>query len=256
MLELKDVREKVNNPPSIRLKEPVQRGWVRHYVLTKEAQFLADAPTLRQIIEVIGTKEYHWRRDFIKGRRRRPLVEVKHSLKAVPSQWWNADPKRYLEEWKSYFHLEYLPWSDKYLHCHRWCYVFTNVHWFELKVERHWLTHLKVINPFLIERQAELYAWAEHHNGWRRYDRLKGRRIWRPNSNLYRKREAQAKIDLRNYLLSPEEAEVRPSLRWFRFSFFILPYATSPCSPTRRGTPLRTERLWVQILPWGPLSLP
>jgi hypothetical protein len=248
-LELKELRQQIQNPPSVKLTEPIQRGWVRHYVLSKEAQLRPDVHILRQILEVIGTKEYHWRRNFIKGRRQRPLIEIKQSLKVVQTRAWNLDPKRYLEEWKNYFHLEYLQWSHGFYHCHQWFYVFTEAHLFELKVERHWLTHLKIIDPFLIERQAELNSWMELYQGWPKYSRLKGRRTWWHNATLYRKLEAQAKSDLRDYQFNHEEAEMRPSIRRFHFSFFLFPHVAQ----LEGGAPLRTETVRVQILPWGPL---
>ena len=250
-LEVKDLRHQIQNPPSVRLPEPIQRGWVRHYVLTKEAQLRPDTQVLAQILEVIGTKEYYWRRNFIKSRRQRPLIEIKQSLKNILIDTWRLYPEKYPDEWRSYFHLEYLQWGHGYYHGHQWFYVFTDTHLLELKIERHWLTHLKIIDPLLIKRHAELEAWMEHHQGWRKYDRLKGRRHWWHNRDLCRKLEAQAKSDLRNFLSNPEEAEMKSSIRWLHFSFFLFPHVAQ-C----RGTPLRTERLQVRVLPWGPLFAP
>jgi hypothetical protein len=250
VLELKSLRHQIQNPPSIRLKEPIQRGWVRHFVLTKEAQLRPDAQILEQLIEVIGTKEYHWRRNFIKGRRRRPLVEIKQSLRTVHINAWRFYPDKYPEEWKPYFHLEYQHFWHGSHHYEQWVYVFTEAHLFELKVERHWLTHLKIIDPQLIEREAELESWMEDHKGWPRYHRLKGKRHWWHNQDRYRKVEAQAASDLRNFLSSPEEAEMRSSIWRLHFSLFLFPHVAQ----LEGGAPLRTETVRVQILPWGPFT--
>lgn len=249
-LEAKDLRHQIQNPPSVRLPEPIQRGWVRHYVLTKEAQLRPDAQVLGQILEVIGTKEYYWRRNFIKSRRQRPLIEIKQVLKPIHSYMWRHHPDKYPETWQPYFHLEFLQWWHGSYRYQQWVYVFTEAHLFELKVERHWLTHLKIIDPLLIERHAELEAWMEHHQGWRKYDRLKGRRHWWHNRDLNRKFEVQSKSDLRDFLSDPEEAEMKSPSWCLHFRFFLYPHVAQ----LEGGAPLRTETVRVQILSWGPFT--
>jgi len=202
-VEWENLRHQIQNPPSIRLKEPIQRGWIRHHVLTKEAQLRPDAPVLQQILEIVGTKEYHWRRNFIPGRRRRPLVEIKQSLRTIHPRMWRFYPDQYPEEWKPYFRLEYQHYWQGSHHYEQWVYAFNEAHLFELIVERHWLTHLSIIDPLLIERQAELEAWMTLHNGWNRHSRLKGH--WarcRPRSSWSHRHEfdKQEKKDLRHFM--------------------------------------------------------
>jgi len=73
--------------------------------------------------------------------------------------------------WKRYFHFEYKP----YLGGLQWFYVFSDPHLFELRVEPHWLTHVSIIDGALVTRAAELQSWLEHHLGWEKHRRLKGR---------------------------------------------------------------------------------
>ena len=117
---------------------------------------------------------------------------------------------------------------------HQWHYVFTDAHLFELKVERFWLTHVKIIDPLLIEHQAELEAWMESKRGWERYGRLKGRSNWWNKSPLQRKLEARAQRDLRRFVANPEEAEMSLRMMQFRFSLFVLIF---PHVAQCRGTP-------------------
>jgi hypothetical protein len=225
--ELKKIGREVQNPPSVRLKEPIQRGWLRKYVLTKEAQSRPDAQVLEDILKVIGTTQYHWRRVFVRGRRAgRHMIEMKQPLKEILIDTWKRYPTDYPDTWKRYFHLEYKQggyvWYGRQSG-HQWHYVFTDPHLFELKVERHWLTHVKIIDPLLIEHQAELEAWMEGRRGWNRYGRLKGRSNWWKKSPLQRKLEARAQKELRRFITNPEEAEMKSSIRCLHFSFFLYP---------------------------------
>jgi hypothetical protein len=254
--ELKAIQRQVLNPPSIRLKEPIQRGWLRKYVPTKEAQSRPDAQVLEEILKVIGTTQYHWRRVFVRGRRAgRHMIEMKQPLKEILIDTWKRYPTDYPDTWKRYFHLEYKQGGYVWYGLqsgHQWHYVFTDAHLFELKVERFWLTHVKIIDPLLIEHQAELEAWMESKRGWERYGRLKGRSNWWNKSPLQRKLEARAQRDLRRFVANPEEAEMSLRMMQFRFSLFVLIF---PHVAQCRGTPLRTETVRVQILSWGPFPL-
>lgn len=249
--ELRKLDREIQNPPSVRLEEPIQRGWVRRHVLTKEAELHPDRETLAAILHDIGREEHSRHPLFLKKkhRRSRKLVDVKLPLHEILVDHWSTKRHPRPEEWKPHFHLEYKWHSWRGF---QWFYVFTETHLFELRVEPHWLTHLKLIDPGLIRHKAELEAWMKHHNGGPRYRRLKGKWAhWRPlNSwNHQHELEKQEKNQLRRFLTSSEEAEVKSSSRCFHFSFFLFPHVAQ-C----RGTPLRTETVRVQILSWGPLS--
>ncbi len=175
------------------------------------------------------------------------MVEIKQPLHEILVDRWSTKRQQRPEEWKRYFHLEYKPYYGGL----QWFYVFTDTRLFELKVEPHWLTHVRVIDPLAIEREAELDAWMEMHYAWPKFQRFKGRRQWSCNTELRRRLERQARLDLHRLHQNSEEAEMRSSIWRLHFSFFVFPHVAQ-----RRGTPLRTEQVRVQVLPWGPLSLP
>jgi hypothetical protein len=238
------------SPASIPLKEPIQRGWGRRYVLAKEAELRPDRETLLDILRDIGREIHSRHPGFLEKKhwRSRKLVEIKQPLREILVDCWSTKRHPRPDAWKRYFHLEY---KHYYYNCgFQWFYVFTDKKLFELKVEPHWLTHVKVIDAQLIEREAELDAWMDHHNGWRRHRRLKGKWAYcHPVSSWHRRHELerQEKADLRRVLTTCEEAEMKSSVVWLHFSFFPFPHVAQ-----RRGTPLRTEPVRVQILPWGP----
>ena len=248
-LELKSLRHRINHPSSVLLKDPIQRGWVRRYILTKDAEARPDRETLAAILRDIG-REVHSRHPLFlqkKRRRSRKLVEIKQPLHEILIDRWSIKHHPWPEEWKRYFHLEYKPYCGGL----QWFYVFTDTHLFELKVEPHWLTHVKIIDSAAIEREAGLMAWMEKHNGYNKYCRLKGRRAnWHPIQSwqFSHEREKQEKAMLRRFLITSEEADMKSSMGRFHFSFFAFPHVAQ----LEGGTPLRTETVRVQILPWGP----
>ncbi len=250
MRELKTLRQRVVNPPSVLLAEPIQRGWVRRHVLTKEAESRPDRETLAAILHDIGRKVHSRHPLFLqkKRRRSRKLVEIKQPLHEILVDRWSTKRLQRPEAWKRYFHLEYKPYYGGL----QWFYVFTNTKLIELKVEPHWLTHVKIIDTAAIAREAELDAWMEARCAWPKYERLKGRRHWSWNDALRRKLERQAKRDLQWFYQNPEEAETSSPAVWLRFSFLHFPHVAQ----LEGGAPLRTETVRVQILPWGLLSLP
>ncbi len=144
--ELKTLRKRVVNPPSVLLAEPIQRGWVRRHVLTKEAESRPDRETLAAILRDIGRKVYSRHPLFLqkKCRRSRKLVEIKQPLHEILVDRWSSRRHQRPDEWRRYFHLEYKPYYGGL----QWFYVFTNTRLFELKIEPHWLTHVKIAVPF------------------------------------------------------------------------------------------------------------
>ena len=89
------------------------------------------------------------------------------------------------------------------------------------------------------------------HNGWHRYSRLKGRRVswyYRDRSRIEYQLEKQEEANLRQFLITLEEAEMKSSIRCLHFSFFLYPHVAQ----LEGGAPLRTETVRVQILSWGP----
>ncbi len=258
--ELEELDQRLNHPPSVRLAEPIQRGWLRRYVLTKAAALRPDVAVLREILAVIGSIQYHWRRDFHLGRRwSRGKVKIEQPLDCILVDKWRLYPEKYPEHWNGYFHLEYR-YDGRLLEIptgrHQWFRVFTDAHLFGLKVEPFWLTHVKIIDADAMERQAEICECLGRSGGAYKYRRLKGKWArWHPiPSRQYQHEfEKEEKQRLRHFLTTPEEAEARPSLRRLRFSLF--PASSNPHKETHEmSNP--TPSLLQLSLPHSTVPLP
>jgi hypothetical protein len=142
----------------------------------------------------------------------------------------------------------------------RWYWVFADPSLYQFKIERNWLWYFREIDPVIETRLSELDRWLEAHQGWQRYGRLKGhaqhyyRRQGQRTKRRKLDREHQREITraCKNF----PEVESAASIRRIRFSFRPIDYHLFPRVAQRRGTPLRTETVRVQILPRGLLSLP
>ncbi len=80
-----------------------------------------------------------------------------------------------------------------------WAYVFRFPFLFELRVEKHWLTHCTEIEPGVAGRIAEIEHWMDHHCGHVRFDRLKGhsQHRWRGRDERQRCAAEQARREMR-----------------------------------------------------------
>ncbi len=91
----------------VRLETPIQRGWMRCYFLTLEAEQRSEAPLLKEILKKINSPRYHWRKNFVPTKRyRRPQVQrMEQPLGSLsPSDWLReACPAT----WKLYFLGQY-----------------------------------------------------------------------------------------------------------------------------------------------------
>ena len=198
--ELQSLEMRRRHPPVHELIQPIQRGWKRHFILTHAASLRPDATTLAAILDHLNTVQYFWRSDFRPTRRRpnrqRHLVFIEQELMAISWHDWERSPVS--PTWRKYFRREFLPaerllpyWYGRkkteqrypwFVHKDRrryeWGYVFRFTSWFELKVEKHWLTHYTEIEPGVAGRIAEIERWMDFHRGHRRFQRLKGKSQW------------------------------------------------------------------------------
>lgn len=62
--EERDLRKQINNLGFKELKPPVQKGWIRHFILRDDVVNGPHAVFFENILKKINTYEYHWRRDF------------------------------------------------------------------------------------------------------------------------------------------------------------------------------------------------
>ena len=197
--ELKRLRARQRHPPIHELNPPIQRGWKRHFVLTSSALLRPDAALLASILGHLNTVRYFWRPDFCRTRSqrrlRRGLVFIEQELMAISWCEWKEAPVP--PAWQKYFRLEFLPnesllpywrgrkkteqqspWFAQTGRHYGWGYAFRFTSWFELKVEKHWLTHYTEIEPGVAGRIAEIERWMSFHRGQERFARLTGHSRW------------------------------------------------------------------------------
>lgn len=230
--ELERLRQRQKNPPVHELHPPIQRGWKRHFVMPHATRERPDAALLETILVQLNTVRFFWRPDFKHTRRhggRRDPVEIEQQLMAIASHRWEED--KIPSEWRRYFRIDLVPdlfvreicrgcvrsrrWSNPIFLAQRrgyvWAYAFRFPALFELRVERHWLTHFTVIEPEVEERVAEIERWMEHHHGYKRFQRLQGRsqHKWRGTDKPRRCKAEQARREIRAHLgfLKNEPAE-------------------------------------------------
>lgn len=136
------------------------------FVLSDLARQRKDRDILQAILTHINHVRHSCRPDFLrrKGRSKR-LVEVEQPLRDIPLWEWLR--KGLPEEWCHYFRPENRKFGPVLVFIHPWL--------FELKIEKHWITHCRQIQPEVMERVAEIEGYFEARKMWPVYWRLKGK---------------------------------------------------------------------------------
>ncbi len=231
----------------VQLDEPFQRGWRRHHILSNQALHRQDRSTLEVILKVIGSVVLHHDRTFRRRRRRsKKLIEIEQPLRPIPIHEWQR--KNYPDNWLRYFQYQLVLERNRHWQPY---FVFIHPTFFELRIDRNWIHHIRQIDPEIERRIGELERWLELHQGWRRYGWLKGQRQgyrWHGGHKTKQRqlaKEHHREID-RAILTFPE----------------VDPAASTKCIPTSlrpnmihlhrrgpigRGTASRTPQALVQI---------
>ena len=190
------LRPRIWNPPLKKLEKPYQRGWVRFYVLGEGSGQRGDKSVLNEILPHINSIRYCNRPDFKKRKgRSKKMIEIDQPLRTISIWEWKR--RQLPESWKLYF--RFIGGRHEYEFIHPWL--------FELRIEKHWITHYKEVDPLVLERFAELQSKMEHNQFWRVFDRLKGRHYWKYDPR-WKIREREAKKEIRTILLSQEAVEM------------------------------------------------
>ena len=232
--------------PSVRLlAEPIQKGWKRHFVLTREATVRPDAEVIAAILHEINTTVYHGRKDFQPSRRQlrfsRGMLSSEHTLSALCLHAW--DKELFPEQWRGYFRLEPVPRRlilrarrkpefDDHPRDGRWYpregyilgYIFRFPRLFTLVTVRHWLTHVRELEPEVETRRAELEGYIHRNSGNHRLGWLLGTTYHRaPGKLWYEKalreqdtREMRAELGPRNPPGLPGATDALPPPSLFR----------------------------------------
>jgi hypothetical protein len=171
--------------PLIELDEPYQRGWSRYFVLKPEARRRADAKRLREVAELVQSRQYCRKGDWMAwSHRRKRLVLVRH----VPRDFTPADllRKRPSHKLLKYFATEHhgtrvcsyeqLMWLRRHSHGGRLYFIYP--HLLMEVVEPYMITHTRAHYPEIERRideiERELEAGGRDRLLW-----LSGRRSYR-----------------------------------------------------------------------------
>jgi hypothetical protein len=136
---------------------PVQKGWIRFFVLREDVARGKEAAFYEKILEKINVEQWHYRRDFRirKGRYGGAKYTVKEQqlkrLTASHFEELDFSPRE-----KQEFHEVYA-----YDMQHRYVkyYDFNDPWRFVLRVRPNWVTRIKRSDPLLEARDAEISAY-------------------------------------------------------------------------------------------------
>ncbi len=157
------------------LDPPIQRGWKRTFVLRHDVKASPDADFFQGLLDKINHVQYSHRRDFKnkkKRRGRKVQVERIQQLKEL-SEYSYAKAKLTPKQQKYFREEEEISPVRKHVRTKK--YVFTAPWKFVLKVTPHMITQVKIIDPELERRSAEISHYIDGRHLWPRLDKITGR---------------------------------------------------------------------------------
>jgi len=87
------------------LLPPVQKGWIRHFVLREDVARNKHADFFENILKKINSFHYSWRKDFKKKKRRRGRkIYVVRPQRLLKLDEWNFNRLKFTETEKQFFH--------------------------------------------------------------------------------------------------------------------------------------------------------
>lgn len=148
------------------LVPPIQRGWERTFVLNPDVKRSVNAEFFQLLLEKVNTIQYSHRRDFKQKKKRKGRKVQVDRIQELHS----IDDLRYAkltEREKKYFRKE-ITYDPVKKHEKSVRYIFTQPWKFRLKVFPHMITEVKIMDPVLEQRIAEINHRLEHENLWPR----------------------------------------------------------------------------------------
>jgi len=185
--KLKTVREEIRNLGYEELVPPIQRGFKRTFVLRPDLENSKDADFFKLLLQKINTVQYCPRRNFkIKKKRRGKKVYIDLPQSLMDLQEHEYKKKLLTDKEKLFFKEE---WGYRYSKTNL-CktYVFSKPWKFVLKIEPNMITKAKIIDPLLLQQQAEIEELMEQRNLYARLNTLTaGHSSYRFRGNLKEK---------------------------------------------------------------------
>ncbi|PBQ34551.1 hypothetical protein CNR22_23125 [Sphingobacteriaceae bacterium] len=168
--ELKRLQKEQMNLGHKELDPPVQRGWKRSFVLRPDVERTKDRAFFQALLDKINTEQYSHRRDFKKKiRKKGKKIHVPRVQKLNEFYEWSFRKLKLTEKEKLYF-IEKWEFNQKRELCKK--YAFAEPWRYTLRVRPNMITKVKVIDPLLLQQQAEIDNFLCRNNLWPRLHKV------------------------------------------------------------------------------------
>lgn len=178
------------NLPEVPFDPPVQRGWVRYFVLREDVARSKDASFFEGILARINTETYCYRKDFKRKKRRKGMKPHDPQEQRVRKLYeWEFRKANFTSKEKSFFEerigIKERQITRTYHFKEKWRYVMT--------VRPRTITKVIQYNPELECRIKKLERTFSNYNLKGRLYHLKGHRDfwWKPDFPIKEKYEYQ-----------------------------------------------------------------
>lgn len=189
--ELTKIHIEMENLGYQELKPPVQRGWKRTFVLRFDVKAGKEALFFQTLLDKINTVEYSHRKDFrVKKNKqgKRVYLEQIQKLRALSELSFSdnllseIEKTHFREEWKV------CKYNGRIIK-----YYFIKEPWrFVLKVKPNMITKVRIIDPLLLQREAEIKDYLNVGNrDSKLYKLTKGRK---QNRYIFSRRAKKYKL--------------------------------------------------------------
>ncbi len=164
------------------LHPPVQKGWIRYFVLRDDVARSSLAVFFEGILKKINTRNYYWKKDFKRKKKVRGrkiyVVKPQYLLKPCEYEFLNM---KFTENEKHFFReFRELDWKKQPVKR----YEFTEPWRFVLKTSPNMIDKVRIRDPLLESEIKELDNYLESNDLRKRLDKiLRGYykyRYWRP----------------------------------------------------------------------------
>lgn len=172
--KMDELWKQIQNTPSVKLKEPYQKGWIVTYELKPEIKRRKDSPILQEVVDLTYGSTWIRRVEWVKAIRsgaKKVLVKGNKWHSLIPGRH-GLDTKEYdalKPAVARYFDLDTL--SDLYKkYGHKRYYASVPQHWMVLKARPHIVTHEYRIGGPLQKEYDRLNQewhtyWSTHNAG-------------------------------------------------------------------------------------------
>lgn len=151
------------------LTPPIQRGWKRTFVLREDIKRSVNAEFFQQLLDKVNNVQYSHRRDFKQKKKRKgrkvqvERIQELHSINDFTYARLTEKEKKYFRKEIGYDAVKKHEKTVRYIFIHPWK--------FRLKVFPHMITEIKIVDPLLEQRIAQIDDYLERN-------RLRPRLCW------------------------------------------------------------------------------